>query len=297
MTAAAKRKQRSNEKDDPNESPIKSKKTTQNSTPTMNHSFDPKTQYKFISWNVNGINACLKRGDHLKDLLAEEKPDVICLQETKLQKSNENKIPSFDGYDVHYNSATSCKGRHGTAVLTKKGGPKVLSIADNLSNHTDGIASEEGRVITVEYEDCYLVSAYVPNSGRKLERLDYRTTEWDRKMEDYLMDLEKKKPVVYTGDLNVSHKDIDIHSPKTNKKTAGFTPQERESFTKMIQKTGLLDSFRELHPDAAGHYTYWSYRFSMRAKDKGWRLDYFMVSSQLKSKIVDSYIMKTTEGS
>ncbi|KAG2374318.1 hypothetical protein C9374_010888 [Naegleria lovaniensis] len=258
----------------------------------LEHSYDPDTHYKFISFNVNGISALMKKENYIKLLGDSEKPYCICLQETKLTAKNQSKFEKIlPGYTAHFNHCVAKNGYSGTAVFTLDSHPPVkVSFGMGISKHDN-----EGRLITVEYEDVYLVNTYVPNSGQKLERLDYRTTEWDVDMLNYLKKLEATKPVVWTGDLNVAVLDIDVHNPKGNKKTAGFTDQERKA-TPIVQHN-FIDSFRLFHPQTPDCYTYWGYRFNMRAKNKGWRLDYFICSQSLKENIESSYILSKVLGS
>jgi exodeoxyribonuclease III len=282
------------------------------------HTYDPNTQYKFISWNVNGLKALMgkEKGASMLNLIKEERPTAICLQETKLQSSMHQQYEDIlgDDYVAHFSSSTKKKGYSGTAVFVlnpKKvaGAPKVIKVTkgitlkdeDNVKQKTidDDLVLNEGRVITVEFEDLYLVNVYVPNSGQKLERLDERTDDWDAIMGMYLNMLQKKKPVIWTGDLNCAILDIDLHDPKRNQKTAGFTPKERASFRSLLSDYNLIDSFRELNNMATvpKQYTYWGYRCGMREKDKGWRLDYFITSASVKDRLSDSYILKTVMGS
>lgn len=239
---------------------------------------------KLISWNVNGLRACLKK-DFLASCAALD-PDVICLQETKLQAGQlELDLP---GYRQYWNYADK-KGYSGTAVFTKAQPLAVTcGFGEDLHRH-------EGRVITAEYEAFYLVCCYTPNSQNGLARLDYRM-EWEDELRDYLLSLDKTKPVIYCGDLNVAHQEIDLKNPKTNRNNAGFTDQEREKMTVLLS-SGFTDSFRHLHPDAEGAYSWWSYRFHAREKNAGWRIDYFIVSDRLKDKIVRAEILSQIEGS
>jgi len=253
------------------------------------------------------------KGAALTQLVESEKPTAICLQETKLQDleslTQQYSTILGESYSAHFSHCSRTKGRHGTAIFTlkHKRAPKPLKVRygleltseeDSMNLELDEkMLKDEGRVVTVEYPDLYLVNTYVPNSGQKLERLDERTNEWDKAMGQYIDKLQKKKPVVWCGDLNVAILDIDIHDPKKNVKSAGFTPQERESFRTMIKDYRLVDTFRKLYPNDKNCYTYWGYRFNMREKDKGWRLDYFMTSESLNDQLVDSYILKSVLGS
>ncbi|KAL9645531.1 hypothetical protein ABK040_000595 [Willaertia magna] len=280
------------EEDGDNESSEEETTTSSSSSSgNSNHSFDLKSQYKFISWNVNGFNALLKKESYLEDLIKSEKPTCICLQETKLSSTSSKYEKLLKGYTAHFNHCSAKKGYSGTAVYTlNENKPIKVTFGMGIDKHDN-----EGRLICVEYEDLYLINTYVPNSGQKLERLDYRTTEWDVDMLNYLKNLEKTKPIVWTGDLNVAILDIDVHNPKGNKRTAGFTDEERKA-TPLIQNN-FIDSYRMFHPKETDCYTYWGYRQGMRAKNKGWRLDYFICSQSLKEKIVDSYILKEVLGS
>ena len=239
---------------------------------------------KLISWNVNGIRACVKKGfmDYFNDMNA----DVFCLQETKLQEGQIEM--ELENYHQYWNYAEK-KGYSGTAVFTKI---EPLSVSYGLGiDHHD----KEGRVITLEFEDFYLVNVYTPNSQRELARLDYRM-EWENDFRDYLKVLDEKKSVVLCGDLNVAHKEIDLKNPKTNKKNAGFTDEERGKMTELLNKS-FIDSFRHLYPDTEDAYTWWSYMGKARERNTGWRIDYFIVSDKLKDKIKDSDIHSHVMGS
>eukprot|EP00803_Ostreobium_quekettii_P001739 evm.model.scf_239.4 EVM.evm.TU.scf_239.4 scf_239:92113-94459(+) len=211
-------------------------------------------------------------------LLAAEKADILCLQETKVQDVHTAAIEAGlpNGWHAHWNCSTTKKGYSGTAVFSRQA-PLSVTKGIGVEEH-DG----EGRVITAELEDLYVVNAYVPNSGAKLERLEYRVTSWDTQFSAYLKGLEARKPVILTGDLNCAHQEIDIHSPKTNLRSAGFTVEERTSFTKNFIDNGFVDTFRRQYPDVVG-YTYWSYKRKARENNKGWRLDYFLVRASEKS--------------
>jgi exodeoxyribonuclease III len=239
---------------------------------------------KFVSWNVNGLRACLNKG--FADFFHEIDADVFCIQETKLQP--EQVEISFAGYHQYFNSAKK-KGYSGTAVFTKK---EPLSICYDLCLDRH---NEEGRVITLEYDDFYLLTVYTPNSQKELARLDYRM-EWEEDFRNYVVELDKKKPVILCGDLNVAHKEIDLKNPKTNTKNAGFTLEEREKLTKLLE-SGFIDSFRYKYPDKTGAYTWWSYLFHARENNAGWRIDYFLVSERIKDRIVDSVIHSDIYGS
>ena len=239
---------------------------------------------KLISWNVNGLRACVGKG--FLDFFEKEDADVFCVQETKLQEGQiDLELP---GYFQYFNSAEK-KGYSGTAIFTKK---EPLSV-------TKGIGAKEhdheGRVITLEYANYYIVTVYTPNSQRELTRLDYRM-EWENAFLAYIKKLEESKPVVFCGDLNVAHKEIDLKNPSTNHKSAGFTDEERQKFTELLE-AGFIDTFRHFYPDVTGVYSWWSYMFQARAKNAGWRIDYFIVSESLKDKLVDAKIHTDIMGS
>ena len=239
---------------------------------------------KLVTWNVNGLRACLNKG--FLDFFQEEDADVFCLQETKLQPHQiELELP---GYEIYWNSAEK-KGYSGTAVFTRI---KPLSVTYGI-----GIPEHdtEGRVITVEYEDFYLVCCYTPNAQNELARIDYRM-QWEDDFRSYLMELDKKKPVVLCGDLNVAHEEIDLKNPKTNRGNAGFSDQERGKMTELLS-SGFADSFRALYPDREGAYTWWSYRFNARKNNAGWRIDYFIVSNRLLPRVQDQIIRGEITGS
>ena len=241
-------------------------------------------QMKFVSWNVNGLRACLNKG--FEDFFREMNADIFCLQETKLQP--EQVEISFEGYHQYFNSANR-KGYSGTAVFTKQ---EPISVSYDLcmDRHND-----EGRAITLEFEDFYFVTVYTPNSQKELARLEYRM-EWEEDFRQYILTLDQKKPVIICGDLNVAHKEIDLKNPKSNTKSAGFSPEEREKFTRLLD-SGFVDTFRYLYPDREGAYTWWSYMFNAREKNVGWRIDYFLVSERLKDRIEDSVLHMGTLGS
>lgn len=239
---------------------------------------------KCISWNVNGIRACVKKG--FLDFFKEADADIFCIQETKMQEGQLDL--ELDGYEQYWNYAVK-KGYSGTAVFTKER-PLAVTYGMAIEEH-----DQEGRVITLEYEDFYFVTVYTPNSQSKLARLDYRMT-WEDDFLAYLKGLEEKKPVVFCGDLNVAHKEIDLKNPKTNRKNAGFTDEECGKFTDLLA-AGFTDTFRYLYPDVEGIYSWWSYRFSARAKNAGWRIDYFCVSDCLKDKVEDAKILTDVMGS
>ncbi|MCI8549284.1 MAG: exodeoxyribonuclease III [Lachnospiraceae bacterium] len=239
---------------------------------------------KMISWNVNGIRACVAKG--FEDYFKNADADIFCIQETKLQAGQIDLVT--EGYEQYWNYAER-KGYSGTAVFTKE---KPLSVFYGM-----GIPEHdrEGRVITLEYPDYYFVTCYTPNSQNELARLPYRM-EWEDAFLGYLKGLEERKPVIFCGDLNVAHKEIDLKNPKTNRKNAGFTDEEREKFTALLE-AGFVDTFRYFYPDKEGIYSWWSYRFSARAKNAGWRIDYFCVSKELEGKLMDAAIHTEVTGS
>ena len=239
---------------------------------------------KLISWNVNGLRAVITKG--FNDFFNQIDADIFCIQETKLQEGQIDFEPQ--GYKVYWNSAIK-KGYSGTAVLTKTE-PINVNYGINIEEH-----DQEGRVITLEYEKFYLVNCYTPNSKRELERLDYRMN-WENDFREYLKELDKKKPVILCGDLNVAHKEIDLKNPSSNHHNAGFTDEEREKMTELLD-SGFIDSFRYMYPDKEGIYSWWSYMFHAREKNAGWRIDYFIVSEKLKEKIQDSIIHTEVFGS
>jgi exodeoxyribonuclease-3 len=239
---------------------------------------------KLISWNVNGLRACIGKG--FEEFFIKEAADVFCLQETKLQP--EQVEIAFEGYHQYFNSAIK-KGYSGTAVFTKQ---EPLSVVFDIGIEKHDM---EGRVITLEYENFYLVTVYTPNSKQELARLDYRM-EWEEDFRAYLVGLDQKKSVIVCGDLNVAHKEIDIKNPKTNKKSAGFTMEERDKMT-MLLEHGFVDTFRYKYPEAKDVYTWWSYMFHAREKNVGWRIDYFLTSDRVKEQIVDSLVYMDILGS
>ena len=239
---------------------------------------------KLLSWNVNGIRACVQKG--FCEFFEQVDADIFCIQESKLQAGQiELELP---GYYQYWNYAVK-KGYSGTAVFTKK---EPLSIAYGLGIEEH---DQEGRVITLEFETFYLVTVYTPNSQNELARLDYRM-EWEDAFRSYLKQLEKTKPVVVCGDLNVAHKEIDLKNPKTNQKNAGFTQEERDKFTTLLE-AGFIDTFRFFYPDVKEMYSWWSYRFKAREKNAGWRIDYFLTSKSLEDKLVDAKIHTEILGS
>ncbi len=239
---------------------------------------------KFISWNVNGLRACMQKG--FLDFFLSSNSDFFCLQETKLQ---EGQITlDLPGYSQYWNYAQK-KGYSGTAIFCKYP-PLSVSYGIGIPEH-----DMEGRVITLEYGDFYLVTCYTPNSRRELARLDYRLT-WEDAFAAYLAALDAVKPVIICGDLNVAHNDIDLKNPSSNRNNAGFTQQERDAFSSLLAR-GFTDSFRHIHPDATGAYTWWSYMFNARKNNAGWRIDYFLVSNRLASAIKSAEIYGQVFGS
>lgn len=239
---------------------------------------------KLISWNVNGLRACMGKG--FADFLRAADADVYCLQEIKMQR--EQADFDFEGYTSFWNSAER-KGYSGTAVFTRVP-PLAVSYGIGMAKHDD-----EGRVITAEFEDFYLVTVYTPNSQSELTRLDYRM-EWEDDFRAYLCALDAKKPVIICGDLNVAHEEIDLRNPKPNRGSAGFTDEEREKLTKLLD-AGFVDSYRYLYPDKAGAYSWWSYRGNARANNTGWRIDYFLTSQRLAKSIKAAAIHADVTGS
>ncbi len=239
---------------------------------------------RLISWNVNGLRSCLSKG--FLDFCAFADADVICLQETKMRPEQ----AEFDlpGYHRFWNSADKA-GYSGTAVFTRR---EPLSVAYDFG---PDIHRHEGRVITAEYEDFYLVCCYTPNSKDQLSRLDYRM-EWEDDIREYLMELDGIKPVVYCGDLNVAHQEIDLKNPKTNRMNPGFSDEERAKMTRLLS-SGFADTFRTLYPDRTGAYSWWSYRFHAREKNAGWRIDYFIVSERLLPRVKNADIWPEVTGS
>lgn len=239
---------------------------------------------KLISWNVNGLRACVQKG--FLDFFREADADIFCIQETKLQEGQISL--ELEGYDQYWNYAVK-KGYSGTAVFTKRK-PLHVAYGVGIEEH-----DREGRVITLEYPGFYLVTVYTPNSQNELARLDYRM-RWETDFLSYLKGLEQTKPVVLCGDLNVAHQEIDLKNPKTNRKNAGFTNEERQKFTELLQE-GFVDTFRYFYPELEGIYSWWSYRFRAREKNAGWRIDYFCASEILKDKLVDAKIHTEVFGS
>lgn len=239
---------------------------------------------KFVSWNVNGLRACMKKG--FEEYFIEENADIFCLQETKLQEGQVDFRP--EGYHCYWNYAVK-KGYSGTAVFTKEE-PISVFYGIGMEEH-----DQEGRVITLEFEKFYFVTVYTPNSQNELARLPYRM-QWEDDFLTYIQSLDEKKPVVFCGDLNVAHKEIDLKNPKTNRRNAGFTDEEREKMTHLLA-SGYVDSFRYFYPEETGIYSWWSYRFKAREKNAGWRIDYFIVSDRIKEQMKDAAIRTQVMGS
>lgn len=254
---------------------------TQHSSPIQHSTLLQKM--KFISWNVNGLRACV--GKDFENQFKELDADFFCLQETKMQEGQLDL--QFEGYESYWNYAEK-KGYSGTAIYTKHK-PLNVSYGMGVEEH-----DHEGRIITLEYDQFYLVTCYTPNSQTELKRLDYRKT-WEDDFRKFLKSLDAKKPVVICGDLNVAHEEIDIKNPKTNRRNAGFTDEEREKMTVLLND-GFTDSFRYLHPDEVT-YSWWSYRFKAREKNAGWRIDYFLVSDRIKEQITEAKIHTEIMGS
>ena len=240
---------------------------------------------KFVSWNVNGLRAIVGKG--FLDYFDKEDADFFCLQETKLQEG-QIELPISDKYYQYWNYAIK-KGYSGTAIFSKHK-PLKVSYGIGIEKHDN-----EGRVITLEFDKFYLVNVYTPNSQTELARLDYRM-EWEEDFREYLVNLDKNKGVVLCGDLNVAHKEIDLKNPKTNRNNPGFTDEERDKMSFLLN-SGFIDSFRYFHPNTEGMYSWWSYRFKAREKNTGWRIDYFIVSEKLKASLVEAQIMSEILGS
>ena len=239
---------------------------------------------KFVSWNVNGIRACVQKG--FMDFFKEADADIFCIQETKMQEGQ--LVLETPGYHQYWNYAVK-KGYSGTAVFTREE-PISVSYGIGIEEH-----DQEGRVITLEFPDYYFITVYTPNSQNELARLPYRM-HWEEDFLAYLKKLEEKKPVVFCGDLNVAHKEIDLKNPKTNRKNAGFTDEERGKFTALLD-AGFIDTFRYFYPDQEGIYSWWSYRFKAREKNAGWRIDYFCVSACLENRLKSAEILTDIMGS
>lgn len=239
---------------------------------------------KMISWNVNGLRAAV--GKNFKEVFASLDADIFCIQETKLQEGQIDL--EFDGYKSYWNYAEK-KGYSGTAIFTKEE-PENVFYGINEPFYDD-----EGRVITLEFKNYFFLTCYTPNSQSELKRLEYRMS-WEEKFLSYLKKLEKTKPVILCGDLNVAHKEIDLKNPKTNMGNAGFTNEEREKFGTLLD-SGFIDTFRYFHPDEPGRYSWWSYRFNARKNNAGWRIDYFLVSEALKDRLISADILSDIQGS
>ena len=241
---------------------------------------------KFISWNVNGLRACVQKG--FCEYFKEADADVFCIQETKLQKGQIDLSEMLAGYHDFWNCAEK-KGYSGVAMFTKD---EPISVAYGM-----GIPEHdtEGRLITAEFEDYYLITCYTPNSQNELRRLDYRI-EWEKALRGYIAGIEQKKPVIICGDLNVAHNEIDPKNPKTNRRNAGFTDEERAEMTNLLGM-GYIDTYRHFYPDAEGEYSWWSYRFRAREKNAGWRIDYFIASDKLKGRLRSAAIHQEIFGS
>ena len=239
---------------------------------------------KFISWNVNGLRAVLSKG--FEDIFKQLDADFFCLQETKLQAGQLDL--EFDGYHSYWNYAEK-KGYSGTAIFAKEA---PLSVTYGMH---DAYYDNEGRVITLEYNNYFVVTCYTPNAQDGLKRIEYRMS-WEDKFRNYLLELDSRKPVIFCGDLNVAHEEIDLKNPKTNRGNAGFSDEERGKFTELLE-SGFVDTFRYFYPDLTGAYSWWSYRFNARANNAGWRIDYFCVSERLKDKLVSASIHNEIFGS
>lgn len=239
---------------------------------------------KLISWNVNGLRACVQKG--FLDIFKELNADMFCIQESKLQEGQISL--ELEGYHQYWNYAIK-KGYSGTAIFTRRE-PMSVAYGIGIEEH-----DQEGRVTTLEFAEFYLVTVYTPNSQSELARLDYRM-RWEDAFLSYLKGLEEKKPIVFCGDLNVAHKEIDLKNPKTNRKNAGFTDEERGKFSTLLGQ-GFIDTYRYFYPDQEGIYSWWSYRFQARKKNAGWRIDYFCVSESLKEKLVNAKIHTEIMGS
>ncbi|MEG0590109.1 MAG: exodeoxyribonuclease III [Lachnospiraceae bacterium] len=239
---------------------------------------------KFISWNVNGIRACAQKG--FLEFFKEADADIFCIQESKMQEGQ--LVLELEGYHQYWNYAEK-KGYSGTAIFSKQE-PLTVAYGMGIEEH-----DKEGRVITLEFQEFYFLTVYTPNSQNELARLPYRM-QWEKDFLEYLKKLEQTKPVIFCGDLNVAHTEIDLKNPKTNRKNAGFSDEEREKFTELLE-AGFIDTFRYFYPDMENIYSWWSYRFSAREKNAGWRIDYFLVSQCLKEQLTDAKILNQVLGS
>lgn len=249
---------------------------------------------KIISWNVNGIRAMMKK-KNLYNLIEKEKPNIICFGETKIScpfiDTQEELKKKIKGYRYRYWSPCLVKnGYSGTAIFSKK---KPINVTYGLGNSS---IDNEGRVITLEFKDFYLLHVYTPNSGQGLKRLDYRLKTWDLEFRKFIKNLNKTKPVIVTGDLNVAHEEIDIHNPKGNKKNSGFTQEERDSFSKLLKEAKMIDTYRHLNPESE-EYSFWTYLFNSRKKNKGWRIDYFLIPQKNIKWVKKSSILTDVMGS
>jgi len=245
---------------------------------------------KIVTWNVNGIRAIMKKG--FKESIKELNPDILCLQETKASNEEVKSVASLltQFTDIYVNSSKSRKGYSGTSIMSKKGGLDVNSDM-GVERH-----DQEGRILTASFKNFYLVTVYTPNSGQGLNRLEYRKT-WDKDFLIFLKNLEKDKPVIVCGDLNVAHQSIDLANPKTNyNKTAGYTQDEIDGFNELLNN-GFVDIFRKRNPELEGAYTYWNYKFNARQNNKGWRIDYFLISESLEKSVVEVEIYPDFHGS
>jgi exodeoxyribonuclease III len=251
------------------------------------HCFD---QIKIACWNVSGIRACFAKEDSI-DRLLEKKPDIICLQEVRGEKDDvdDGLLDRLADYRCYWNSRGERKGYAGVATYSRF---EPLSVSYGMEHDQ---FDREGRIVTLEFENYYLINAYVPNAGALLKRIDYKL-EWDAAFLEYLVELDSMKPVIVCGDLNVAHKEIDLANPKTNVKNAGFTPEERQDFTDLLSK-GFVDTFRQLYPDLKDAYTFWSNRSNARSRNVGWRLDYFVTSERIKDDVEDNLILSDIKGS
>ncbi|MCI5893443.1 MAG: exodeoxyribonuclease III [Clostridiales bacterium] len=241
---------------------------------------------KMISWNVNGLRACVQKG--FLDYFKQADADIFCIQETKLQEGQIDLKQELKGYFQYWNYAEK-KGYSGVAMFTKQE-PISVKYGMGIPEH-----DTEGRLITAEFDDYYLITCYTPNSQNELKRLDYRI-EWENALRQYMAELESSKPVIICGDLNVAHEEIDLKNPKTNHKNAGFSDEERREMTTLLGK-GYIDTFRHFYPDVTGEYSWWSYRFKAREKNAGWRIDYFITSDKLKDRLVSAAIHQEIMGS
>jgi exodeoxyribonuclease III len=253
-----------------------------------------KKSLSIISWNVNGLRSLCKK-QNPSEYLNKYNPDILCLSETKLSKLSdkdlENYLEIFSGYPHQYfNVSEARKGYAGTAVFSKIKPSKVMYKINNNDN-------KEGRVITCEFEKYYLVNVYTVNAGQDLKRLDYRVDTWDVDFRNHILKLQKKKPVIVCGDLNCAHEEIDIHAPKRNRRSSGFTDEERYSFSTLLKECNLIDIFRKQNKDVPGLYTYFNYRFKAREKNKGWRIDYFLIDKKFSRKKMKTSIQKEIVGS